>query len=243
MIGNNSVVKLEGLGKVYKRGSEEIHALKDVNFSLPQGAFVSILGPSGSGKTTLLNIIGCLDRPSRGTVEIDGEDIGGLDEKGLVRIRREKIGFVFQQFYLLPGMNVRENIALPLLFSKKKVSDKYIENIIDLVGLTGRGKHKPNQLSGGEMQRVAIARALVNEPSIILADEPTGNLDLRNREIILELFSSLNQRGFTIIVVTHEIKVAEKTGTAFAMSDGALSAVNDIADYFCNLAGLRVMHI
>ena len=159
MIENNSVVKLEGLGKVYKRGSEEIHALKDVNFSLPQGAFVSILGPSGSGKTTLLNIIGCLDRPSRGTVEIDGEDIGGLDEKGLVRIRREKIGFVFQQFYLLPGMNVRENIALPLLFSKKKVSDKYIENIIDMVGLTGRGKHKPNQLSGGEMQRVAIAQS------------------------------------------------------------------------------------
>jgi len=242
-MGNNSVVKLEGIDKVYKRGSEQIHALKDVNFSLPKGAFVSIMGPSGSGKTTLLNIIGCLDRPSRGAVMIDGEDIEGLDEKGLVRIRREKIGFVFQQFYLLPGMNVKENIALPLIFSKKKVSDKYLEDIIDTVGLAGRSKHKPNQLSGGEMQRVAIARALVNEPSIILADEPTGNLDLRNREIILELFSSLNKRGFTIIVVTHEIKVAEKTGTAFAMSDGALSAVNDIADYFCNLTVSRVMQI
>jgi putative ABC transport system ATP-binding protein len=239
-MGNNSVVKLEGIEKVYKRGSEEIHALKDVNFSLPKGAFVSIMGPSGSGKTTLLNIIGCLDRPSRGAVLIDGEDIGGLDEKGLVRIRREKIGFVFQQFYLLAGMNVKENIALPLLFSKKKVSDKYIENIIEMVGLAGRGKHKPNQLSGGEMQRVAIARALVNEPSIILADEPTGNLDLKNREIILDLFGSLNQRGFTIIVVTHEIKVAEKTGTAFAMSDGSLTAVDDIDDYFCNLAIARV---
>jgi putative ABC transport system ATP-binding protein len=236
LIENNSIVKLEAVEKIYQRGSEEIHALKEVYFSLPQGAFVSILGPSGSGKTTLLNIIGCLDRPSMGTVKIDGEDIGGLDEKALVRIRREKIGFVFQQFYLLPGLSVRENIALPLIFSKKKVSDKYLEDIIDVVGLAGRSKHKPSQLSGGEMQRVAIARALVNEPSIILADEPTGNLDLRNREIILELFSSLNQQGFTIIVVTHEIKVAEKTGTAFAMSDGTLSAVNDIADYFCNLA-------
>ena len=241
MIENNSIVKLEAVEKIYKRGSEEIHALKEVNFSLPKGAFVSILGPSGSGKTTLLNIIGCLDRPSRGTVKIDGEDIGGLDEKALVIIRREKIGFVFQQFYLLPGMSVRENIALPLIFSKKKVSDKYIDNIIDMVGLAGRGKHKPNQLSGGEMQRVAIARALVNEPSIILADEPTGNLDLRNREIILDLFGSLNKQGFTIIVVTHEIKVAEKTGTAFAMSDGSLSAVDDIGDYFCNLAASRVM--
>ena len=240
MIENHPVVQLEGIGKIYKRGSEEIHALREVNFSLPKGAFVSILGPSGSGKTTLLNIIGCLDKPSMGTAKIDGEDIGGLDEKALVRIRREKIGFVFQQFYLLPGMSVRENIALPLIFSKKKVSDKYIEAIIAMVGLAGRGKHKPNQLSGGEMQRVAIARALVNEPSIILADEPTGNLDLRNREIILELFSSLNQQGFTIIVVTHEIMVAEKTGTAFAMSDGTLSAVNDIADYFCNLAVSRL---
>lgn len=243
MIENHSIIKLEGVEKVYQRGSEEIHALKDVHFSLPKGAFVSIVGPSGSGKTTLLNIIGCLDRPSRGTMMIDGEDVGGLDEKGLVRIRREKIGFVFQQFYLLPGMNVKENIALPLIFSKKKVSDQHLEDLIDMVGLAGRSKHKPNQLSGGEMQRVAIARALVNEPSIILADEPTGNLDLRNREIILELFSSLNQRGFTIIVVTHEIKVAEKTGTAFAMSDGALSAVDNIADYFCNLAVSRVMHV
>ncbi len=239
MRDHNFVVELEAVEKIYKRGTEEIHALKDVDFAVPKGAFVSILGPSGSGKTTLLNIIGALDRPSRGTVRIDGEDIGDRDEPALVRIRREKIGFVFQQFYLLPGMSVRENVALPLIFSKKKVSGDYIEEILATVGLAGRGKHKPHQLSGGEMQRVAIARSLVNEPSIILADEPTGNLDVKNREIILDLFGSLNQRGYTIIVVTHEIKVAEKTGAAFAMSDGSLSAMDNLGDYFCNLTVAR----
>ncbi|MEN6438597.1 MAG: ABC transporter ATP-binding protein [Syntrophobacter sp.] len=235
MLNKCPVVRLEGVDKVYRRGAEEIHALKNINLTFSAGDYVSIIGPSGSGKTTLLNIIGCLDKASRGKVEVGGLDTTSLREKELVRIRREKIGFVFQQFYLLPGLTVRENIALPLTFSKRPVDEQRMEEILKLVGLQGRAGHKPNQLSGGEMQRTAIARAIVNNPCVILADEPTGNLDVNSRERIYELLHDLNGKGLTIVLVTHDLNAAERTQTTFAMTDGMLHPVDDVADYFCRM--------
>jgi putative ABC transport system ATP-binding protein len=216
------VISAKGLTKVYYRGSEEIHALKEVSFAITKGEFVAIVGPSGSGKTTLLNLLGCLDTPTRGSLRLNGIEVNGLKERDLVKLRRENIGFVFQQFFLLPTLTVRENIELPLLFSRKNGYESQIDEVIELVGLKARAEHLPGQLSGGEMQRVAIGRALINEPKIILADEPTGNLDSATSLRIFELFQNLNSQGLTLIVVTHNSELAKIAHNVIQLRDGEI---------------------
>src|SRR4030043_1682199 len=217
------VILAKGLTKIYHRGSEEIHALKDVSFTISKGEFAAIVGPSGSGKTTLLNLVGCLDTPTRGSLKLNDIEVNGLREKDLVKLRRENIGFVFQQFYLLPTLTVRENIELPLLFSRKNGYESQIDEVIELVGLKARAEHLPGQLSGGEMQRVAIGRALINEPKIILADEPTGNLDSATSLRIFELFRNLNRQGLTLIVVTHNLELAKSAHKIIQLRDGKIA--------------------
>ena len=217
------VILAKELTKIYHRGSEEIHALKDVSFAIRKGEFVAIVGPSGSGKTTLLNLVGCLDTPTRGSLRLNGIEVNGLKEKDLVKLRRENIGFVFQQFFLLPTLTVRENIELPLLFSKRNDYKSQIEDIIEVVGLKARAEHLPSQLSGGEMQRVAIGRALINKPKIILADEPTGNLDSATALKIIQLFQSLNRKGLTLIIVTHNLELAKSAHKIIQLRDGEIA--------------------
>jgi putative ABC transport system ATP-binding protein len=217
------VIVAKGLTKIYHRGSEDIHALKDVSFAIGEGEYVAIVGPSGSGKTTLLNLLGCLDTPTRGSLRLNGTEVNGLKEKDLVKLRRENIGFVFQQFYLLPTLTVRENIELPLLFSKKNGYRSQIDEVIELVGLKARAEHLPGQLSGGEMQRVAIGRALINEPEIILADEPTGNLDSTTSLKIFKLFQNLNKKGLTLIIVTHNLELAKSAHKVIQLRDGEIA--------------------
>jgi putative ABC transport system ATP-binding protein len=222
---NNKIISAQGLTKAYRRGSEEIFALKEVSFVASRGEFVAIVGPSGSGKTTLLNLLGCLDTPTEGSLRINGIEINGLKEKDLVKLRRENIGFIFQQFFLLPTLTVRENIELPLLFSPKnnyKSRKDRIDELTELVGLKARAQHLPYQLSGGEMQRVAIGRALINKPEIILADEPTGNLDSVTSQKIYELFQEINNQGLTLITVTHNIDLAKKAHRTIHLSDGEI---------------------
>jgi putative ABC transport system ATP-binding protein len=202
------IIEARNLSKVYRRGREEIQALKNVNFDVEEGEFVSIIGPSGSGKTALLNMLGCLDTPTSGSLKLKGNETTGRPERDLVRLRRENIGFVFQQFYLIPTLTARENIELPLLFSHKNGSKKRIEEVL--------------QLSGGEMQRVAIGRALINNPAIILADEPTGNLDSATSEMIFGLFQELNRQGLTLVVVTHNLDLANKAGKMYTLRDGRI---------------------
>lgn len=216
------MIELGGVEKVYPRGSELVHALRGIDLVLSKGEFVSIIGHSGSGKTTLLQIIGCLDKPTRGSLKIDGIEAGTMREARLVELRREKIGFVFQQFHLLPGLSVYENVTLPLLFSRKKKTEKEIMTILESVGLRERVRHNPNQLSGGEMQRVAIARALVGDPEIILADEPTGNLDSENSNTIIALLESLHARGLSIVMVTHNRDLAGKAQRTIELKDGRI---------------------
>jgi putative ABC transport system ATP-binding protein len=217
------VISVKELTKIYHRGSEEIHALKDVSFAIRKGEFVAIVGPSGSGKTTLLNLVGCLDTPTRGSLRLNGIEVNGLKEKDLVKLRRENIGFVFQQFFLLPTLTVRENIELPLLFSKRNDYKSQIEDIIEVVGLKARAEHLPGQLSGGEMQRVAIGRALINKPKIILADEPTGNLDSATALKIIQLFQSLNRKGLTLIIVTHNLELSKSAHKIIQLRDGKIA--------------------
>jgi putative ABC transport system ATP-binding protein len=221
---NKEIISAHGLSKEYKRGSENIHALNNVDFSVKEGEFVSIVGPSGSGKSTLLYLIGLLDSPSSGEVAINGSGTSKLDESRLVKVRRQNIGFVFQQFLLLPTLTVRENIQLPLLFNKKGTSDKKVNELIDLLGLTHRANHLPHQLSGGEMQRVSIGRALINEPKILMADEPTGNLDSATSEKIFELFNKLNSTGLSLVIVTHNMDLAAMAHTVIKLKDGKLAA-------------------
>ena len=216
------IIEARNLCKIYRRGREEIHALQNVDFCLEAGEFVSIIGPSGSGKTALLNMLGCLDTPSSGSLRLNGNEIAGQKERDLVKIRRENIGFVFQQFYLMPTLTARENIELPLLFSRKSSSKKRIDEILQMVGLADRGDHLPGQLSGGEMQRVAIGRSLINDPKIILADEPTGNLDSATSEKIFGLFSELNERGLTLVVVTHNLDLAGRAEKMYTLRDGRI---------------------
>lgn len=216
------IIEARKLCKVYRRGREEIHALNNVDFSVEKGEFVSIIGPSGSGKTALLNVIGCLDTPSSGSLRLNGTETAGLKEDGLVRLRRENIGYVFQQFYLMPTLTAKENIELPLLFSRKSGNRKWIDGILQMVGLRDRGDHLPGQLSGGEMQRVAIGRALINDPKIILADEPTGNLDSGTSRMIFDLFNSLNHGGLTLVVVTHNLDLAREAQRVCTLRDGQI---------------------
>jgi putative ABC transport system ATP-binding protein len=217
------VISAKGLTKIYHRGSEEIHALKDVSFAIKKGEFAAIVGPSGSGKTTLLNLLGCLDVPTRGSLRLNGIEVNGLKERDLVKLRRENIGFVFQQFFLLPTLTVRENIELPLLFNRKNGYKSQIDRVIELVELKARADHLPGQLSGGEMQRVAIGRALINEPKIILADEPTGNLDSVTSLRIFKLFQNLNRQGLTLIVVTHNMELAKIAHNVVQLRDGEIA--------------------
>lgn len=216
------MIELKDIEKIYLRGSEKVYALRGVSFSTMPGDFISITGPSGSGKTTLLHLIGCLDKPTKGVIKIDGVEVENMKESDLLRIRRQKIGFVFQQFYLIHGLSVLENVMLPLLFARKKKGLDKITSIIETVGLKDRIYHNPNQLSGGEMQRVAIARALINDPEVLLADEPTGNLDTENSEKIFELLMSLNSRGLTVIIVTHNLELAGRAKKIIRLKDGRI---------------------
>lgn len=224
-----SVMEVKDLTKVYSRGREEIYALKHVDFSVNPGEFVSIIGPSGSGKTALLNVLGCLDTPTSGSLLLNGTETNGMKETDLVKLRRDNIGFVFQQFYLMPTLTARENIELPLLFSKKDVNKGRIDDVLQMVGLADRGDHLPGQLSGGEMQRVAIGRALINDPKIILADEPTGNLDSATSKMIFELFSELNMKGLTLIIVTHNLDLARQAQKMYTLRDGQIVSCEDLA--------------
>lgn len=216
------MIQLRGIEKIYKRGSEYVHALRGIDLEISKGEFVSIVGPSGAGKTTLLHILGCLDTPTRGEIKIDNRAVNLMTESELVLFRRKKIGLIFQQFYLIPGLSIYDNVALPLLFSRTRVERKHVLSLIELVGLKERVNHTPAQLSGGEMQRVAIARALVNKPEIILADEPTGNLDTENSERIFELLRKLNKNGFTVVMVTHNNDLASRADRVIRLRDGRI---------------------
>ena len=214
------MIELRGIEKNYRRGAEDVRALRGVDLSIDKEELLAITGPSGAGKTTLLHILGCLDQPTQGEVLIDGINASRLPEAELVKLRRDKIGFVFQQFYLIPGLSVFDNIALPLLFSKKPATPEKITRLAEMVGLEHRLDHVPSQLSGGEMQRTAIARGLVNEPEILLADEPTGNLDSENSDKIFEILRSLGQNGLTIVMITHNPDLASRANRTVNIRDG-----------------------
>lgn len=224
---SDTVIEFNNVVKTYQVGIEKVFALNNVTFSIQQGEFISIVGPSGSGKTTLLNMIGCVDLPTSGMVNIDHIQTSTLKEKELARIRSEKIGFVFQQFFLLPTLTAIENVLLPAIFSADEESHQgkrtRANHLLDLVGLSGRADHLPSQLSGGEMQRVAIARALINNPKIIIADEPTGNLDSKNAEASFGIFRKLHGEGMTIIIVTHTAELANRAERVIHLKDGAIS--------------------
>jgi len=221
---SEEIVRLEGVTKVYRMGKVEVQALRGVNLSVKRGEFIAILGPSGSGKSTLLNMIGCLDKPTSGKVFIDGKDTSRLNENELAALRREKIGFVFQQFNLIHTLNALENVALPMLFAGIRRAErmKRARELLEKVGLSHRIYHKPMELSGGEQQRVAIARALANNPEIIVADEPTGNVDTDAGNAIMEIFEQLNEERRTIILVTHDFDIAAHAHRKLRMKDGSL---------------------
>ncbi len=219
------VLKTENVSKTYSMGKREVRALSELNLQVNKGEFVAIMGPSGSGKTTLLNVLGCLDKPTGGKVILGGVDISGLPEKELYKIRRNKIGFIFQTFNLLPYLNARENVELPMECTRKSKSERRQRacELLKLVGLSGREEHRPQRLSAGEQQRVAIARALANDPAIILADEPTGNLDTKNKYEIVRLLAHLNiDRGTTVVMVSHDSQVASHTERMLLLKDGKI---------------------
>lgn len=225
----SGIIVAKDLAKIYRRGREEIHALRNVDFQVKEGEFVSIIGPSGSGKTALLNVLGCLDTPSNGSLRLNGTETKGLKESDLVKVRRKNIGFVFQQFYLMPTLTARENIELPLLFSHMDRNKSRIGEVLNMVGLSDRGDHLPSQLSGGEMQRVAIGRALINDPKIILADEPTGNLDSVTSQMIFDLFRDLNRKGLTLVIVTHNLDLARQAQKMYTLRDGQIVGCEDLS--------------
>lgn len=216
----NNVIELNEVTKHYRRGSETLTAVNNVSLTVAPGEFVAIVGPSGSGKTTLMNLIGCVDKPDTGTLMLDSEQTNRLNDRELTEIRASKIGFVFQQFFLLPTLTALENVQLPALFLHNGGKKNRALELLERVGLGGRADHLPSQLSGGEMQRVAIARALINEPKILLADEPTGNLDSQSAEAILRIFCKLNAEGLTVLVVTHNHELARLGGRVVTLKDG-----------------------
>lgn len=218
------MISIKNLNKVYKTGSVEVHALKDVNLEIKHGEFIAIMGHSGSGKSTLMNILGCLDRPSSGEYLLEGIDIKNQSQDELSFVRNKKIGFVFQAFNLIPRTNVLRNVELPMIYAKVKSSQRKQRavELLEKVGLGERINHLPNELSGGQKQRVAIARALANNPPIILADEPTGNLDTQSSEEIMDIFKNLNKEGNSIILVTHEPDIAEYADRIIVFRDGCI---------------------
>ena len=218
---NGCVVSAAALTRVYIRGREEVRALDGVSFDIHAGEFVAVVGPSGAGKSTLLNLVGCMDAPTSGTLHLSGKPVQALADRERTRFRREQLGFVFQHFGLLPTLTVAENVALPALFAKRQARSR-CDELIARVGLQHRRAHYPRELSGGEMQRVAIARALINGPQLLLADEPTGNLDTTGGEAIIELFKQLNREGLTIIVVTHNPHLAQAAARQLELVDGRI---------------------
>jgi putative ABC transport system ATP-binding protein len=225
---NGSVISAVALTKTYQRGREEVRALGGVTFKVSRGEFVAIVGPSGAGKSTLLNIIGCMDVPTSGTVELGGRPVHSLTEQARTRLRRDELGFVFQHFGLLPTLTVAENISLPVLFARRgfwggRRGEERVTALLEKIGLNHRRDHRPGELSGGEMQRVAVARALINQPRLLLADEPTGNLDSKTGESIITLFKQLHREGLTIIVVTHNPALAAAAQRQIELRDGVIA--------------------
>jgi len=220
----SAVIKLEEIHKIYHTGEVDVHAVRGVTLEIQRGEFVAVMGSSGSGKSTIMNMLGCLDRPSKGRYLLDGKDVSGLERDELADIRNEKIGFVFQGFNLLSRTTALENVELPMLYVHSRIPGREQREramkALDIVGLAKRSDHHPNQLSGGQQQRVAIARALVNQPALLLADEPTGNLDSQTSIEIMGVFQKLNEQGITIVMVTHELDIASYTKRNIIMRDG-----------------------
>ncbi len=218
----DNIILVDELRKTYYMGSEQIDALKSITLQIQQNEYVALMGPSGSGKSTLMNLLGCLDTPTAGQYVLNGTDVSDLDDGELAEIRNKEIGFVFQTFNLLPRLSSLENVALPLVYAgySKKKREERAEEVLTMVGLGDRVEHKPNELSGGQRQRVAIARALVNNPSIILADEPTGNLDTKTSIEIMSIFEEIHKNGNTVILVTHEPDIAEHAHRIIRLRDG-----------------------
>ncbi|HOU96559.1 MAG TPA: ABC transporter ATP-binding protein [Bacteroidales bacterium] len=230
---NNIIIEIQNLKKDYHVGEVTVHALRGIDLRIEEGEFVAIMGVSGSGKSTMLNILGCLDKPTQGKYKLDGVDVNTLSKDATARLRNKKLGFVFQAFNLLPRTTALENVELPLFYNGKVSSKERKEKAVralEAVGLAGRMNHMPNQLSGGQQQRVAIARSLVNDPVLILADEPTGNLDTRTSFEIMELFQSLNDKGRTIVYVTHEPDIARFATRNVIFRDGKIQRENIISE-------------
>lgn len=229
---------MQNVSRIYRMSENEIRALDCINFSVEQGEFLSIMGPSGSGKSTCMNMIGCLDRPSSGIVKINGKETAKMSEKELAVLRNKTIGFVFQQYHLLAGLNILENVMLPLRYQKVEKSKriKKAKEALKKVGLEERFLHRPNELSGGQKQRVAIARAIVTEPNIILADEPTGALDSNTGKAIMNLFREINKEGTTIVIVTHDLRIGESTERCIRILDGKIQSDAINADFEKNFS-------
>jgi len=227
-LSNIGIIHLDKICKSYFMGKMELQVLKGISLDIFKNEYVALMGPSGSGKSTLMNIIGCLDTPTSGTYILNGKDISQTEDNQLAEVRNREIGFVFQQFNLLPRLTALENVALPLVYAgmNKKLRLEKARHVMDLVSLSDRSHHKPNELSGGQCQRVAIARALVNDPSIILADEPTGNLDSKTSYEIMEIFNKIHEQGNTIVLVTHEEDIANHAHRIVRLRDGLIEADN-----------------
>ena len=218
-------IRLHGIRKLYRIGGETLAALDGIDLEIRRGEFAALMGPSGSGKSTLMNILGCLDRPSAGSYKLDGAEVAGLSDDALAATRNKKIGFVFQNFNLLPRISALDNVALPLVYAGvgRRERTERAQQMLAAVGLSDRGAHLPNELSGGQRQRVAIARALVNDPHIIMADEPTGNLDTKSTKEIMDLFARMHEKGHTIILVTHEPEIALRANRQLLVRDGRIT--------------------
>lgn len=223
---SETVIKMKNVSRTYQMGEEEVHALRGISFEVQQGEFLSIMGPSGSGKSTCMNMIGCLDRPSGGIVEIGGKETAKMTEKELAVLRNKIIGFVFQQYHLLPGMSILENVMLPLRYQgiERSKRAELAKIALEKVNLLDRINHRPHELSGGQKQRVAIARAMVTKPQIILADEPTGALDSKTGKQVMELFREINKSGTTIVIVTHDPGIGESTNRCIRIFDGNIQS-------------------
>ena len=233
-MGDNTIIRTRGLSRDYTVGSQTVHALRDLDLTIAEGEFVAIMGPSGSGKSTCMHLLGCLETPSAGFYELDGDDIGGLSADGLAGVRQHKVGFVFQSFNLLAGASAQRNVEMPLLYgaTDRGSRKERAAEALEAVGLADRTHHLSAQLSGGQMQRVAIARAIVNRPALLLADEPTGALDTATGQEIMNLFQGLNDRGITVIVVTHEREVARFARRILEFRDGRLMSDEPASDEF-----------